>query len=153
MNWIYTSYKGINGTSELPNTTSITQHLEGYPWLIKNKYFTVVVHLCHGGSLDVSQLLLETTHLSFEGIIIIFDQEKVVVVVWFNLILIYSEGGMGVPQHCNIAKTFLTTPYHNLFHHANTTNTTALKFIRHHSFGKANTTHQKHLHPRNTAPW
>jgi len=68
--------KRIHGTSELSNPTGTTQHLEAYPWTIENKYFTVEVHLCHGGSTDVNQLLLETTHLQFQGIILIFDQEQ-----------------------------------------------------------------------------
>lgn len=68
--------KRIHGTSELSNARMTTQHLEAYPWMIKNKYFTVEVHLCHGGSSDVNQLLLETSHLQFQGIVLIFDQEE-----------------------------------------------------------------------------
>lgn len=68
--------KRINGSDELPDPVKTTPHLDCYPWMIKNKYFVVKVHLCHGGSYDFNLLLKETSHLHFEGIIIIFDQEK-----------------------------------------------------------------------------
>ncbi|KAK3701248.1 hypothetical protein QZH41_012939, partial [Actinostola sp. cb2023] len=68
--------KRIHGDGELAHPITTTVHLESYPWTIHNKYFTVAVYLCHGGSSDVTSLLTETSHLCFEGIIIIFDQEQ-----------------------------------------------------------------------------